>query len=182
MRLFNVNDFNKRRLNLSAPVHAVPCSDQGFTVLESLIVVAIVLVLSAIAAPGLLGWYSRFRTHGAIAEVQSAIHEAKRQAFRNSRNCMLNFAANQVSGSCLVTGNRQFEGVSLQSSVNSLQVGIKGTIANANGQPLTAPVTIVISSNRSVTRPCLVVSAPLGLVRTGTYSGTGTPTENNCLP
>jgi prepilin-type N-terminal cleavage/methylation domain-containing protein len=181
MLLCNVRDLNKRRLDPLISGDSRPWSSQGFTVLESLVVVAIVLVLSAIAAPGLLGWYSRFKTNEAIADVQGAVQEAKRQAFRSSRSCTLTFSANQISGPCLVTGSRRFQGVSLQSSVSGVQVGIKGTIANTNGQPLTAPVTIVVSSTHSSARPCLVISAPLGLVRTGTFNGTGTPTDTNCL-
>ncbi|MDX2211840.1 MAG: prepilin-type N-terminal cleavage/methylation domain-containing protein [Oculatellaceae cyanobacterium bins.114] len=177
----NVRDLDKRYPNPSSPVHTTQGANQGFTLLELLIVVAIALILSAIAAPGLLGWYSRFKTNEAIADVQGAVQEAKRQAFRSSRNCTLNFASSQVSGACLVTGTRRFQNVSLQSSVTSVQVGIKGTIANANGQPLTAPVTVVVSSTYSSTRPCLVISAPLGLIRNGTYNGTGTPSESNCL-
>jgi prepilin-type N-terminal cleavage/methylation domain-containing protein len=164
----------------------VRAHNKGFTLIEMLLVIVVVGILSAIAAPSLLGLYSRSRLMGSVTETQGALREAQRQAIRKSRNCTvtLDSSANMILGSCLATGNRRLNSVTLRSSTPSFQFNIKGAITNASGQLLTTPVVIVLSSPRSQTLRCLVVSSPLGFIKTGTYSGSqqGTLTDTNCLP
>jgi prepilin-type N-terminal cleavage/methylation domain-containing protein len=164
----------------------VRASNKGFTLTEMLVVMMMIGILSAIAAPSLLGLYNRTRLMGAVTESQGALREAQRQAIRKSRNCTvtLDNSANMVLGSCLSSGNRRLNGVTLRSSVSSFQFNIKGAITNSSGALLADPVVIVLSSPRTRTAKCLLVSAPLGFIKTGTYTGNpqSTLTDANCLP
>ncbi|HEY9620053.1 MAG TPA: type II secretion system protein [Crinalium sp.] len=174
MRCFNVRAHN----NLA--------TSNGFTLVELLIVMMMVGILSAITAPSVLGLYNRTKANGSITTVQGALREAQRQAIRKSRNCTvtLDSTANMVMGSCLATGDRRLDAVTIRSSASSFQFNIKGAVTNSSGQFLSTPITIVLSSRYSSTQKCVVVSAPLGLIRTGTYNGSsqGTPSDTNCLP
>lgn len=153
----------------------------GFTLVEILLVVIIVGSMSAIAAPSLVRWANSVRMTNAVNQVQGALLEAQRQAIRSSRSCPITLSSTSVSGSCLLTGTRQLQGVSLQASSTSFQFNLKGAVTNSSSQLLTAPVTIVISAPAATRQRCLVVSAPLGFVKTGNYSGSGT-NDQNCIP
>lgn len=175
MRPFNVRVSNR-------------LSYQGFTLPEVMVVVIIVGILSAIMAPNMLGWYARQRLNHAVVEVQGALQEAQRQAIRNSRSCALTIDTTAITGDCLATGSRNFSNLSIQSSQGTggtfnFRFNLRGIPTNtaATPQPLTQPVTIVLSSPSTSSKKCLVLSTPLGLIRTGNYTGTGTPTESNCI-
>jgi prepilin-type N-terminal cleavage/methylation domain-containing protein len=72
-----------RRLN----VH----KNQGFTLLEILVALAITGVLAALTLPNLLAWLNSNKVQQAADSVQSALEDAQRQAIRLGRNCTINF-------------------------------------------------------------------------------------------
>lgn len=157
--------------------------NDGFTLIEMLIVLIMLGILSASTAPSVLGLYARFQVKSALNQVQGAFQEGQRQAMRTSKTCSLsldNFNS-LIAGTCLLTGTRQLSGVSMRSSLTALQFNLKGLMLDASSASLTQPVTVVISSNKTSTQSCLVLSTPLGLMRTGTYAGTDT-VDSHCLP
>jgi prepilin-type N-terminal cleavage/methylation domain-containing protein len=171
-------------------------NNKGFTLIETLIIVIIIGILSAIAAPSYLGMLNRNKVNDALVKVRGALQEAQREAIRKSKTCTvtLNTTNNKVTSPCLVTGERDLcirrdnstgtclETVSIRTSTSEFNLDLKGTTFNTSTPPapLTTPVTIVLSlsSNPSFQR-CLVMSVPLGLTRSGTYSGSGT-NESSC--
>ena len=72
-----------RRLN----VH----KNQGFTLLEILVALAITGVLAALTLPNLLAWLNSNKVQEATDSLQSALEDAQRQAIRLGRNCTINF-------------------------------------------------------------------------------------------
>ncbi|TRU95744.1 MAG: prepilin-type N-terminal cleavage/methylation domain-containing protein [Microcystis wesenbergii Mw_QC_S_20081001_S30D] len=72
-----------RRLN----VH----KNQGFTLLEILVALAITGVLAALTLPNLLAWLNSNTVQQAADSIQSALEDAQRQAIRLGRNCTINF-------------------------------------------------------------------------------------------
>ncbi len=164
-------------------INALKPSKAGFTLLEMLVVLIVVGILSAILAPSLLGLYARNQMAQALGQVQGAFQEAQRQAMRTSRTCSLTIdtTTNRMTGSCLVSGDRLLTGVSLRSSLTTLQFNIKGIMVDGNGSLLTQPITVVLSSSTIKQQSCLVVAAPLGLMRRGNYTGSDT-VETSCTP
>ncbi len=98
-----------RRLN----VH----KNQGFTLLEILVALAITGILAALTLPNLLAWLNSNKVQEATDSLQSALEDAQRQAIRLGRNCTINFTKgtgtnptvySQITASeqgCLVSAN-----------------------------------------------------------------------------
>ncbi|MDJ0528646.1 MAG: type II secretion system protein [Microcystis aeruginosa K13-06] len=72
-----------RRLN----VH----KNQGFTLLEVLVALAITGILAALTLPNLLAWLNSNKVQEATDSIQSALRDAQRQAIRRGRICTINF-------------------------------------------------------------------------------------------
>jgi prepilin-type N-terminal cleavage/methylation domain-containing protein len=158
MQLFNVRDSNR-----------------GFTLIEMLVIVVMVGIISAITAPSLLGMLNRSKINAAQAEVEGVIQEAQRQSIRSSK-----------------TGNLILDDVSLRAVSNSTAItsfwfNHKGELftnspTGSSPQRLNNPITVVISSANTSSQKCLVLSAPLGLLRSGTYIGAAdTTTQSDCI-
>ncbi|BBH38582.1 hypothetical protein myaer102_10850 [Microcystis viridis NIES-102] len=65
--------------------------NQGFTLLEILIALAITGILAALTGPNLLAWLNSNKVQEATDSIQSALRDAQRQAIRLGRICTINF-------------------------------------------------------------------------------------------
>lgn len=84
-------------LRLPIPSKKAPhkLNQQGFTLLEGLIVMIMIGVLSAIAAPSWLGFINRQRLNKANDAVLAALQEAQREAKRQKLTYSASFRLNQ---------------------------------------------------------------------------------------
>jgi prepilin-type N-terminal cleavage/methylation domain-containing protein len=162
--------------------------NQGFTLIELVVVLFIAGTLAAIAVPSFLSMYERNQVNNAISTVQGALKEAQRESMRKSMVCNVTLSSTAITSSngCLVTSSPTLSKVALASSLSAFRFDIRGnTISNTASTNLTTNVTILVSSTSNPKMvKCLVVSAPLGLIRTGKYpfSQVATPAEQYCTP
>lgn len=63
--------------------------DSGFTIIELLIVIAVIGVAAAVSMPSIVGWRSRQQLYSATRDLQDAIRFAQVGAIRNSTNAFL---------------------------------------------------------------------------------------------
>ena len=158
-------------------------SDRGFTLIELAIVLVIISVLAAIAAPNLLGLLNRYRVDRATETLVGAIKEAQRQAMRQSKLCRVNInpTNNTITGTptnCLLSERKIEDNIKIRSN-------IRGTIPNISFSyrgSTTKMGTIVLSSKGTSSQKCFVISLGTGIARTGTYTGaeSGSVFPHNC--
>lgn len=121
--------------------HSNVSDNQGFTVLEALIVAVFAGILVAMAGPSYFAWSQRRAVDSAITSIEGAIKEAQRQAMARSRYCNVAFATistpapntpivtsspnptptpttNPKTYNCLITGDRILENVRLETSTD----------------------------------------------------------------
>ncbi len=162
-------------------------SIRGFTLIESMVTVIVFGILASLAAPNLLTWFSNKRVEQGLGKIQSSLLEAQRQAIRQSRNCIVTIPIGtdvQITASpdsCLssdLASTRTLQKLSVRQSNLSATVTFdyKGETANQ------ATVVVSTSGGGTIKQKCLVLSGPLGLMRTGTYLSTDTTgsSDTNC--
>jgi prepilin-type N-terminal cleavage/methylation domain-containing protein len=168
-------------------------SNQGFTLIETLVGLVIVGILAAIAAPSLMTWLNNKKVDDVLAQVEGSLREAQSTAIRKNTTCnvliktdkITAVATDQVSPevpSCLPSGWREISGAN-KNIVISGTGGRPGTIVkfSAKGTTLLTPTTqaVIISrtddSGDSV-KKCVVVASGIGIVRTGKYTDSNLPT------
>jgi prepilin-type N-terminal cleavage/methylation domain-containing protein len=149
-------------------LHSNASKDLGFTLTESLIVVAIVGILAAMGMPSLIAAQNRAKLSQATDLVVASLQQVQQEAIRRNQSCTLTLdkIERKIAGSqgCLVTGDRILpEEIALDyTGAGNIQYGIRGnTTANKS-------IVLAIVGNPNLNR-CMTVSAPLGIIRLGTY-------------
>jgi prepilin-type N-terminal cleavage/methylation domain-containing protein len=150
-------------------LHSNVSKDLGFTSIESIIVLAIVGILMAMAIPSTIAAIDRAKLAQSTDMVTASLQQAQREAIRRNRSCSLTLdkANRKIVGQqgCLLSGDRilpdsidlDYSGVS-----DSIEYGIRGNT--------TTNKTIVLTvKDNPRYASCLTVSAPLGIIRLGTY-------------
>ncbi|MBW4641191.1 MAG: prepilin-type N-terminal cleavage/methylation domain-containing protein [Gloeocapsa sp. UFS-A4-WI-NPMV-4B04] len=152
-------------------------NNQGFTLIETLTILIIIGILSAIAAPSFLGMLNRNKVNNALSEVQGAFQEAQREAIRRSKNCTVVISAgNNVTltspNNCLVTGDRTLKGINIRrdTTMGIITFNFKGETTTSGSD--TKAIVVSLANDTGSLERCLIISTPLGLIKTGVYSDT----------
>lgn len=111
--------------------------DRGFTLIEVLAVVAMIGILSAIAAPGWLGFVNNNRLSASQSRVFSALRDAQSKAKRNSTAVTFTITNGATSTFVTVDGQRQ----NLEEGIQVLSVTGKAGVTN-----VTLPTTITFDA------------------------------------
>ena len=83
-------------------------SEAGFTLIEKMVIVAILGIFASFSVPSVMGTLNRAKLKQTVAEVRTALNETQREAIRGNKICTvtLNFVDGKVTGNCLKTGDR----------------------------------------------------------------------------
>ena len=175
---------------------------QGFTLIESLVTVAIVGIFAALAAPNFSAWLSNKKVDDITVQLEGALKEAQAQAVKTGRTCVLNFdsAAMKVTtptSTCLVGGTLDLSKLDVSAlsnndsnvSLATVNLGSPAQISfTFRGLALisagdTGLITIYQNASSSSRKSrCIAISSGIGIIRTGNYAGPNpsAPLETAC--
>lgn len=72
----------------------VNSAEQGFTLMEVMVVTAIIGIMTAIAIPNYLSWKPGYEFRGAVSRISSDINKARMRALEIRRECRVLFCGN----------------------------------------------------------------------------------------
>jgi prepilin-type N-terminal cleavage/methylation domain-containing protein len=159
-----------------------PPNSDGYTLLEILVVLGIVGILIAIAAPSLLAMQAGVNINNSLEKVRSTLELSQIETIKKKKNCTVAFTQDAVTSKPMITSGCLIGFESVDSSGNpvvKLDSGVTMTkIPNTwdgqvvyNNSGLTQSAgTIILGSSDTYVQKCLTISAGIGLLRTGTYS------------
>jgi prepilin-type N-terminal cleavage/methylation domain-containing protein len=143
--------------------------DLGLTLIESLVVIAIIGILLALAIPSFLAAQNRAKLAQATDMVVASLQEAQRAAMRRNQSCTLTLdkANRKIVGQqgCLLSGDRNLPDVidlDYTGTLGTIQYGIRGNTTTNKA------IVLAVRDSPKNAR-CLTVSAPLGIIRLGSY-------------
>lgn len=166
----------------------------GFTLIETIVVLLLIGILFAIAAPSYFTWVNNKRVEDALTQVLGALKEAQSEALRKGKSCFVEINNRTVrattlppaSENCLPTGRRDLN----PNSTVQITTNFQNTPPPPNPDrrliftyKKTTPNggIIVLSSPDASRRRCIVVSTGIGIIRTGYYNPAAPLDETQCM-
>ena len=155
--------------------------ESGFTLIEMMIVVAIISILSALAFPSLSTLIPRNRTKAAARELKGYMQKAKLEAIKQNSDCVVVFtpASGTDAGSCLTCISSDSDCTDTDDEIisqlnfnNYSSVSLSSTtfsgdtfIFNARGLPKTLPGHAKIENSVETSYSFKIYVASSGRVR-----------------
>ena len=140
--------------------------DTGFTILEVMIVIAIISILCGIATPNLIKWLPRHRVGSAARELKSTLEFARISAVKTNTDVTANFNWVPPSVTVVDSGGTTLRTRRLPADVRfyDLDLGVSVTFnghgfasksgwvytENVNGDPISYIIKLTLGGNTSI--------------------------------
>ncbi len=161
-------------------------NNNGFTLIEILITAVIIGIVTAIAAPNLIGLMNATRVKKGLADLGGAIKEAQSEAIRESDSCTITIdtADKEITGTCLLSTRNLNDNLEIATNManngtaNNFDISFSGKGNTGNS----GAIFVIYMTNGTTKQSCFVVDNLLGATRSGDYDGdpTATLNANNC--
>jgi prepilin-type N-terminal cleavage/methylation domain-containing protein len=143
-------------------------SPEGFTLLELMIVVVIVGILSAIAAPSVLSQQANAKLNNSLELLKTSLELSQAEAIKTSKTCEVNIPnGNRITTTCYIGTSNNITNLDQGINISSSGLVAPQKISYSFRGVTTANATITLTSPNTSLQKCLVVSPVVGLIRTG---------------
>ena len=165
-------------------------TEQGMTLAETLVTVVIAGILAALGFASLSGWSERKQVDGALVQLEQTLQQAKNQAIRQGRSCIVTLDEDTGVTPHVYTITSSNDCFGISDFVLPEKVMFVANVdADGDAFPDTTPEiefsyqgyssysgTIVLSTTyQSKNQTCIVVPQDVGLIRSGYYQDSTWP-------
>lgn len=115
-------------------------SVSGFTIMEIMIVIAIIAIMSSIATPNLRNYMTQRRLNGASRQIMSDLMHARMQSVSHNNNFRVIFNGDGKQYTILDDNNNDGDADSGEQAVGkNIQTDYPGVTFNSNNNPIFSP-------------------------------------------
>lgn len=95
--------------------------EKGFTLVEVLIVLTLIIILATIAIPKFSSWVLKYKIEGDVKKIEGILQEARVLAFTKKQNLTVNINNTQA---CINDGTSNIKCIDLDINFNSYSINI----------------------------------------------------------
>ena len=144
-------------------------NNSGFTIVELLVVIALIAIIAAIAVPNFIGWLPKYRLRAATQDLYSNFQRAKMGAIKNNNDWAIVFDTNTDSYS--IISDYLGSGQAIEKTVNLSSYGSGIGFGHGNAtQPIPSGGSFPTDNVTYDTPDNTAVFTPRGLAKHSGYA------------